>query len=107
MSLSNDIVSNQNPIRPVVYKPNKFWRRSMSKSQHKCCKRGKKAARKGMNCNHSYIFMESGLLILHDFKFKIKLDSEDASFTQKVVKCFLKQDTSQYFTRCCKQVGLN
>lgn len=98
VELTNNLVSNEIEVPSIVpYKPNDYW---ITKQQRKCCRRGRKAARKGMNCNRSDL-MQS-IQSLRRLKLNVQLHKEDASFAHKVRKCFLKPDAEQYFIRCCK-----
>jgi len=110
ISLTNNLVSSlPNRLdRPIDhYSENSYAFIRMTRPQRRCCKRGKRAARKGMNCNHGFSLMEADLRTLHDFKetFKlsIKINKKDSSFFQKAMKCFRKQGTAQYYARCCRE----
>lgn len=114
ISLTNNLVTNPSSNRPLDYyrEENPFVMSRMSRSERRCCRRGTRAARKGMNCNLGYS-VQAGLHIMQDFKrastgFKLsaKMSSRDSSFMKKAKKCFVKRETSQYYTRCCKEFGV-
>jgi len=111
ISLTNNLVTDPSVNRPLdYYQESPFSLNRMSKAQRRCCKRGSRAARKAMNCNPGYRKDSPKLQILNDFKtgFKlaVQMHPRDKGFMKKVKRCFLKQDTAQYFTRCCKEFGV-